>query len=67
MILLHKKVFFSCLHKSKPQTQSLIEATTALLRPIYAKYCSWGAYFSAKDMAEWSIPEKILQKAVQTC
>ena len=30
MILLHKKVFFSCLHKSKPQTQSLIDATAAM-------------------------------------
>ena len=29
MILLHKKVFFSCLHKSKPQTQSL-NATAAM-------------------------------------
>ena len=34
--------------------------------PKHGKYSIWGAYFSALNVIEWGIPEKILQNAVQS-
>ena len=34
---------------------------------INVKYAYQGAYLGAPNMVKWGVPEKILQKAVQTC